>query len=176
MARTAKHLTAPSISEGHKLLNEDRAKKSQPALTFKAYREQYGPKGQWGMDAPKPAAVEPVEEEIVLNDPTEVALIKAIQDATNALEAIRSAKAAPVVEAQVIPIRKAAPKSDAKPRDWNAYIVERKGLPTTVGAQFDYVSKKHSTVSTHKVVKVNGDGSIVTERVSLTKGNVRVAA
>jgi hypothetical protein len=64
------------------------------------------------------------------------------------------------------PITKLA---NEKPRTWNAFWVERNGIPTKVGAEFVYTSKKYRTTSKHRVESVLKDGSVVTRRISLTR-------
>ncbi len=61
------------------------------------------------------------------------------------------------------------PVTAEKPRTWSAFWVEKKGIPATKGAEFTYTSKKYGTTSTHSVVKVNADGSVVTMRTGITR-------
>jgi hypothetical protein len=80
-----------------------------------------------------------------------------LPEAPKPVRAPRTRKAAEVVS-----------KGD-KPRTWSAFWVGKKRIPTKVGATFTYKSKKYGTTSKHKVVKVNGDGSVVTQRVSIAR-------
>lgn len=61
------------------------------------------------------------------------------------------------------------PTTTEKPRVWSAFWVEKKNIPATKGAEFTYTSKKYGTVSSHTVVKVNSDGSVVTLRTGITR-------
>ena len=61
--------------------------------------------------------------------------------------------------------RERKPKSEVKTNLWRAWAVRKYEIPTTIGATFEYVSKKRGTTHTHKVVRVTSEG-VETQRVS----------
>ena len=59
--------------------------------------------------------------------------------------------------------------ANEKPRTWKAFWVAKNGIPSEVGAEFTYTSKKYQTTSKHRVLSVAKNGDVTTRRISLTR-------
>lgn len=84
-----------------------------------------------------------------------------IAQAKARLAQLEAQKAAPT------PTRKPARKaqaSEVRESLWRPWAIAKYGLPTQVGATFEYRSKKRNTVKTHRVTRVTNEG-IFTVRV-----------